>query len=293
MSRDSAPGCRGAPWTGSAGGSERWFAPESRIAWEALPGFAASAAIAASPFPAPLLAAGPRKLLPESSETAHRAHRPSWRAAGYARRKFHRLRHPAPGWRAQTWQPRRAQRRRLRASMRLLRGSGSIAGRKTASPGRSSGWSRFGVIYFRSKAKLRAPILALVLECRGSSLIQPGSLIQPRWIALANGTDLAAHRVDSIAAQILGHFVARQQMLHPLVLGLGLIAERPSLEQRGFEAGGPEQMHDLARRILAIVARLRFLAFHARPDVCGKESGMVAGHNMHGIFRQMLHQLTA
>jgi len=231
MSRDSAPGYRGAPWTGSAGGSERWFVPDSRIAWEALPGFAASEAIAASPSPAPLLAARPRKLVPESAGTAHRAHRPSRRAAGYARRKFHKRRHPALEWRAQTWQPRRAQRRRLRASMRLLRGSGSIAGRKTASPERSSGWSRFGVIYFRSKAKLRAPILALVRERRGSSLIQP------RWIALANRADLAAHRVDSVAPQILGHLVARQQMLHPLVLGLGLIAERPSLEQRGFEPG--------------------------------------------------------
>ena len=112
-------------------------------------------------------------------------------------------------------------------------------------------------------------------------------------------------------------------MLHPLVLGLGLVAERPGFEQRHFEPGVMEQVHDLARRVFAIMARLRLLALHARANVGGEKSRMIARqnrrdraqrtdigrgqhqvsagpqdpvdlrHHVHRIFRQMLHQLAA
>src|ERR1700722_1003437 len=114
---------------------------------------------------------------------------------------------------------------------------------------------------------------------RYSALLIGESLIQPVRIPLPNGPALAAHRVDSIAAQILRQFVACQQMFHPPMLGFRLIAEGPGFQQRHFEPGVIKQMHYLARRVLAIVPRFRLFALYAGANVSREKPRMVACQN--------------
>ncbi len=107
------------------------------------------------------------------------------------------------------------------------------------------------------------------------AVLEPGhrgiarcSLIQPCRMALAHRTCLTAHRVDSIAAQVLRKLDSAPANVSPTAcFRFGLVAERAGIEQRDFEAGIDAAAARLPRRVFAIVPRLRFLA-HPHADEC-------------------------
>src|SRR5580658_4419153 len=136
-----------------------------------------------------------------------------------------------------------------------------------------------GVHVWRDLFSMTAEISSTVACTRSWTFIDTASLIQPGRIAFAHRSTLAADGVDSIAAQVRRQFVTGDQMLHPLVFGLRLIAEWPGFKQRHLEAGIVEQKHNLAGRILAIMTRLRLLAGHTRPNVSGEKCRMIARQN--------------
>ena len=112
---------------------------------------------------------------------------------------------------------------------------------------------------------LRGARLRVELDLRPFAHVR--QLYNHAGISLAHRTALHADGIDAVAAQIRSCFVVLEQMAHPLVLGMRLIAKLARLQQCDLESGIAEQVNDLARSILAGMASFHFRVGLGGPNV--------------------------
>src|SRR5579871_5936014 len=99
----------------------------------------------------------------------------------------------------------------------------------------------------------------------------PRSIVEPCWIALANGAGLLPHGVNPVTAQVLFQHVTFKQLQHPLVLRPGLAPKFARFEKGDSKSSIPEKLGNLLGRVFTVVARLRLFAFLSGADVGRKE----------------------
>src|SRR5438552_1668214 len=90
------------------------------------------------------------------------------------------------------------------------------------------------------------------------AVMPTASSIEPRRIALAYRPRLPAHGKDAFATHRRIEIVALEQMGDPGILGRRLIPKRAGYQSHDRKSGILEQPVNLARRVLAVVARVGF-----------------------------------